>query len=376
MGASFFANYEIQKISFDFYHFQNGLIFLLLGLITILSKRKSTSDFLGREQTDQLKGLAIILVVVGHLWVHVSANKAIPVLGDYAVTLFLILSGFGLVRSTQNTSLTVGFFLSKRMKRVMIPYWVVTILILAGDYILLNRSYSPLEIGTTMAGINLTKTLHHLDYTRWYITILVIFYFIFLVAYLKLSGIRALIILFISSVALIILRLLNIFPLGAPHQLIAFPLGCLLATYYTQMHLWLKKSKRHYIVLLLSTICIVAFSWLICLFNSNPLPLLSDSLHKFSPIALNNIQALIFCFWLILFFGQIGWMGYKFSFLSFLGGLSYEIYLIHGPLLIKYNPIVKLLPSNFIVVSFLMFFVVVLWLSYLLNKSLYSLVAK
>jgi hypothetical protein len=78
----------------------NPVILALLVLAIAVSCRKQTTRFLDRTQTDQLKGLAILLVVIGHLGYHAITPQAALTFGSEGVALFLMLSGFGLTRSS------------------------------------------------------------------------------------------------------------------------------------------------------------------------------------------------------------------------------------------------------------------------------------
>ena len=136
-----FQNYEISKLSIPDPVLNNLIILCLLLGMSALRLKKSGSGFLDRIQTGQLKGLAIVLVVLGHLRVHVSEHPA-PTYASYAVALFLFLSGFGLTMSSLKKKLGVREFFVRRLSRVMVPYWMITLIILIADYLILGRTYS------------------------------------------------------------------------------------------------------------------------------------------------------------------------------------------------------------------------------------------
>jgi peptidoglycan/LPS O-acetylase OafA/YrhL len=66
----------------------------------------------------------------------------------------------------------------------------------------------------------------------------------------------------------------------------------------------------------------------------------------------------------MLIMAVIGNFNYISKFLIFCGTIAYEIYLIHGPLLIKYNIFFKWMPLSLIAVSFLIYLFCLLILSY------------
>ena len=94
-----YKNYEITKLAVEHSTLANSIIFLVLALLIILSVRKKVTRFLDVNQTNQAKGIAILLNVIGHLWVHVVSNKPALIWSGEALSLFLILSGYGLSRS-------------------------------------------------------------------------------------------------------------------------------------------------------------------------------------------------------------------------------------------------------------------------------------
>jgi hypothetical protein len=98
----FLSNYEHLKLSIPFPNINNLIIFVAILMVAAISCKNYKTYFLDKSQTNQLKGLAILLIIISHLWFHVSKNRAILMLGDYSVILFLILSGFGLTRSLCN----------------------------------------------------------------------------------------------------------------------------------------------------------------------------------------------------------------------------------------------------------------------------------
>jgi peptidoglycan/LPS O-acetylase OafA/YrhL len=335
-------------------------------LIALLTKHKTTTTFLDRTQTDQLKGIAILLVVLGHLWVHVSSVRAIPVLGDYAVTLFLILSGFGLTIS-QTTKPVNSKSIIRRFQRIFFPYWLITIFILTADFFLLNKAYSITEVMMTFVGINLSKDIKQIDYTRWYITLILINYIVYFLFNRYFNKANALLGIYVFCLVFCILNITKVFPLGSIDQIVAFPIGCSIAFYYESLkHAFNKRAVE-------LLVCILFFlTSLVFLLPNNP----SEIFFKAPLIGIKAVNSLLFCILLILLIGRIGKFGYASRFLSLCGLISYEVYLIHGPLLIKYNPIIKLFSPALILVSFMFFLTLVLILSFYINKAISPLIQK
>jgi len=355
-----FLNFETQKLFIPNPVLSNTLIFVALVCIAGITFVRQKSIFLDRVQTDQLKGIAILFVVTGHLWSHVSFDRNVLNFAGYAVALFLLLSGYGLTRSWQRKPLTASEFARRRIGRVMVPYWITTICILSLDYWLLDKQYSFVEICLTFCGLNFKHSLRYLDYARWYITLILIFYCVFFLANRLLRPLAALLSLFLFSFSLFIFRRMNIFPFGGLFHFVAFPLGCLIGYLYTPDNVAFINRKLPLTILLSVTFLgALLCNKIITGLNG------SGAVVKLLRLFFSNAQPILFCVLLITVFGLLGTFKICSRFFLFCGIVSYEIYLLHGPLLIKYNPVFPYFSSDSIVVGYLVFLLFILALSYL-----------
>jgi peptidoglycan/LPS O-acetylase OafA/YrhL len=75
----------------------------------------------------------------------------------------------------------------------------------------------------------------------------------------------------------------------------------------------------------------------------------------------------LFCLLCIVSISFIASIGYTSRLLSLLGCLSYELYLIHGPLLVKYNPVVSYFNNRFMLIGVFLWFGAALGLAYTLK---------
>lgn len=355
-----YLNFETEKLFIQNPNLGNALIFLAIISIAVVTGVRRKNIFLDRIQTDQLKGIAILFVVTGHLWTHVSLHGAVPNFAGYAVALFLLLSGYGLTRSWQKKPLTAKEFAFRRISRVMVPYWIATICILLLDYWLLNRHYTIIEILSTLCGMNFAQTLRYLDYARWYITLILIFYCVFFLANRVSRPLAAIFFLFVFSLLLFFLRRMDIFPFGALFHFVAFPIGCLIAYLYTPERVAFINRKLPLAILLLVTF----IGAILC---NKLMPTLNGggTVDKLLKLLVGNAYPLLLCVVLIAVFGLLGTFNICSRFFMFCGMVSYEVYLLHGPLLIKYNLIFPYFSPDSIVIGYLVFLVLILALSYL-----------
>lgn len=117
------------------------------------------NDYLTRENTAVMKGIAIILMLAHHLWgfperiaggelkyffniFGQSSISYIGVFGRICVSIFLFLSGYGLYRSSRKN----GFDLIGRLKRLYCAYWKVFVIFIPLAFLLFSDQ--PLYCGS------------------------------------------------------------------------------------------------------------------------------------------------------------------------------------------------------------------------------------
>jgi peptidoglycan/LPS O-acetylase OafA/YrhL len=330
-------------------------------MVSVLSLRKSTtSGPLDTIQTDQLKGLAILFVILGHLWVHVSQTKPVLVMSGEAVALFLMLSGFGLTRSL-GKRLTLKEFVARRLRRVLIPYWLSTIGILILDYLLLHRVYGLPDLISTFMGINVTVTTHHIDYVRWYITLLLIWYVLFFLASYELNHILPEAFLFLCA-GLIFIMDYYVVHVGF-YQVFAFPTGCFLGRHLKRFQTLFIAKPRSFIYLGVSLLAFyVTYTAVLCRYIKPHMPFI---IYR----AMGEFSSILFSLSLIILVAGYGSRKYASVVLGFTGALSYELFLLHGSFLIKYNPIFGFFGSSFIWGAFLVFLLFIYLLSIVFRET-------
>lgn len=132
---------------------------------------------LSKTTTANLKGLAILVVMLGHLvTIHKSSlNYDMRYFAAFSVSIFLILSGYGLCVSSSSNGLK-GFF-KKRLSAVMLPFVLVTIIVSAAYGILFT---DPIRVLRT---ITLTNPNNQIDGTMWFIYYISLWYVLFFAAY-------------------------------------------------------------------------------------------------------------------------------------------------------------------------------------------------
>ena len=197
---------------------------------------------ISREQSNTLRAIAIIMVLVGHGFSRLGESN-LDILkwgGGCGVAIFLILSGYGMSESYKKNGLQFKNYWKKRIVVVMIPYWCVMILQSFIDYFLLHRRMKAGLWLLSFCGYSDYDSLEGIDPTMWYITFIMVCYFIFFVVF-KIPRIS-------DNIKVAIL--LSIFILGFANKMIlttdwyinyfSFPIGVLVSIYGEKINDWMK----------------------------------------------------------------------------------------------------------------------------------------
>jgi len=327
-----FQNHEIIKLALDYPVLSPLVIYCSLLLLALYPRKKSENpSFLSRPVTVELRGLAILLVIVGHIGVHILIPEQqghFPVLGQYGVSIFFLLSGYGLTRSYFARPLMAGEFIRRRLSRVMIPYWIVTAIIVTLDTVVLDKSYTLTDLAATLLGFNGSLVVRSIDYVRWYITVLLIWYFLFMLIWKTMRGRKRKALCCFGIGSILIICDYYIYSIG--YAYLSFPFGVVIGLYYDELYNLYKAIPKNR--LLLGAGAVILANWLFRSF-------LLEYIDVFMPtIGMAFIAELS---WLLVAssLAVIGSVLIPFysPFLHIIGKYSYGIFLLHGALMIKYD---------------------------------------
>jgi peptidoglycan/LPS O-acetylase OafA/YrhL len=330
-----------------------------LGLILFSLHKKTETTYFDVSQTVQLKGLAIFFVVLGHFWTYIFFQKPL-IFSSYAVSIFLILSGIGHGILYKTGKFEYKNFIHKTIKRIFIPYWICTLLFLVLDFYLLDRTYSVNEILLTSLGINMNPGNRiHLDLTRWFITLLLLWYFVFCFARSLFSK-QVAYILYAVAFLLIVIRYYEIWSLGNVHNILAFPVGFSIGHNHSRiMDLFhnnnIKQKGVHCVVFLL--ICLG-----VLLIKTSNL----DNFFLFESVE-KVLKLLLLSYFLVIFFSLKKNVKFQSRILFFLGQTSYGLYLLNLPFIHRYNPLDSPFLLNHTIIAFYILLILLISLSLLVN---------
>ncbi|MHB8841238.1 MAG: acyltransferase family protein [Candidatus Aquicultor sp.] len=304
---------------------------LILVVIVIAASFRRTEDggtvvpFIDWEGTVQLKGVAILLVIISHLKLlkFISLPYDFSFSGAWGVAIFLFLSGFGLTQSYLKNGVGHGFF-KKRLGKVVLPYVIVTGIWLAIDAIFLAKTYSWSTAILALIGFDSSTSI---DPTMWFVTFIILWYLIFFLVFklptrdvVKLGLLFVFAYLFRNHAALVFPSRIS-WQLGLHAYL--FPVGALAGLYYRRLSYM---AKPKVLVLCLSVAAIPAFYFFSVY--------VGKSLVTFESYTWANFA---FALGAILLMATARFYGLSSKLLVLIGSISYELYLFEWVFMGKYN---------------------------------------
>ena len=322
-----------------------ALIVLCIAIISIVwTKRHSyiTSDTIF---TDQVRGIAILCIITFHYIVFDFTSNVFGASnswGQAGVSAFLMLSGYGLMSSFLTHGIYKGY-LKKRLLRILIPYWLVTFFLILVNITLQGTPYTFKTIAFAIFTIQLGNNPNPIDTVIWFVGyilfVYLVFYFVFSSKLKILKKIEAkittlsLVLIFIpgwilpylihnANGDLNFLGFWNIYSFS-------FPIGILLAYYYKPLVAKLEKVQTLHRTLLFwifLVICATVIAIQIVPDTLSPTVLTADSFHT----AVLGIMLIAIAFALSL-------SNRSSIFLTFIGQIAFELYLVHYTFLHKYD---------------------------------------
>jgi peptidoglycan/LPS O-acetylase OafA/YrhL len=310
------------------------------------------------------------------------------------VNLFLFLSGYGLTTSALKAESTIGKFYQKRLLKLFTPFWIVIAILFLSDFFLLHISYDWSYIIRSLLGFFPRADLAlDINSPLWFFTPVLFYYLIFPWGFFKKRPWLSAIIIYTASYLILLLKLpvsIDVLHLYQLH-LLAFPLGIAFASLNFQpfffsriaparieaflynierparMRNLLDKFKtpnvfaRSLQVFKRPAYHLITIGLLILIGFTAYYSDVGMSREKEQAISLVTMGAIIFFFMLKKF---------EIKLLYVFGIYAYEIYLIHWPLMSRYDLFFKYFPGWLAMVLYLGFF---LMIALALKKIVYQI---
>ncbi len=330
---------------------QSWWFFGFLAIVTLATTRyRPKFNVFDPNLTNQIKGWAIQAVVFSHIgYFLINQHQFLQPISFFAgvgVNLFLFLSGYGLAISALKKPLSPLRFYQKRLTKLYLPMWIGLIIFLLLDLWLLKLSYPSKTILESFIGYFPTANLFtNINSPLWFFSLILIYYITFPWLFWKrFPWIYPIIIIFGAR------WLLQQTPpddfknldLYQTHYL-AFPLGTLTAitlmnpyvhkTYSFILNIWNKINRYLQLILRVTTILIISISFYHRAIFSNvgTTPALEQQ------TSFIQMSLLLILFWLIPL---------RIKLWEWLGKYSYEIFLLHWPILARYDFLYRFVPAS------------------------------
>ncbi len=272
----------------------------------------SESSFMSRNYTDCLRGIAIIFVMMQHVFGMCYECRYFTPFGGIGVAIFLILSGYGLNESYKKSGISSIDYWSKKILRVFIPYAILS------SVLAYFHSVSTTDYLLNIFGI---KTSY------WYVGFLlkqyIIFYIFTKFAFFNRTESSRLYLM--SAVAVVVLFTL---PSIEAEQAFSFVLGVVMSQYKD----YFKEIIFRRYKLIVMSLFVIGISFLamrqLDMMRSCEVTIVNDIIRVFIVIPIGMFVVIafsaIYSFFNNNFIGKI---------LAFIGAMSFELYLVHMALL-------------------------------------------
>ena len=258
-----FLNHDLTKVQVSNPLILNLSLLFVFASLVFSSLRKTKGDMpLSLLQTNQMKGIAIIVIILHHLSIYVIKNPtdlAIFIDAGYVgVAVFLMISEMGIYISLESKGIKDFFF--KKIIRLYIPVGLAMVLEVSLIHILLpTQSNILLDFGRIIFDIL------KVDRNMWFVVFILFWYcMLYLTFCLNLSKTAKLI--FLVSVSVIILSIPNpstewsYFTLGKINAF-SFPVGCLIGIKHKFIVQKLEVLRKSNIAILFGAVfCLVVLS--------------------------------------------------------------------------------------------------------------------
>lgn len=336
----------------------SAIFFVVLLLAT---RRRKITEWFPTSLTAELKGLAILMIVISHIGYFLVTDHRflwpLSIAAGVGVNLFLFLSGFGLAASQMQKNLTPGQFYKKRLLKIFTPFWLMLVVFVALDFFILKINYSWEFLGKAAVGIFTRADLYHdLNSPLWYLTFIIGYYLLFPLVFFKKCPWLSAIILYAAGYLLVFWSpafLNNVLHLYKVH-LIAFPLGVLVAWAITKLKNpeILERLSRGWRAIGYYLVLVGLLALFIYTNTHSGINSADASARKEELMSILGILAIVLVFIM---------KKREFRMLSLFGIYSYEIYLWHWPIMYRYDIFYSWLPAWLSTILYLGLFLGVGW---------------
>lgn len=343
--------------------------FILILLVTF--RRSQHTDVFPISVTNELKGLGILTVVFAHFAYMKVTNweflYPLSTIAGVGVDLFLFMSGYGLTVGMMKRPMKALDFYKKRVIKIFIPFWIALIILFVADAVFLDRTYDIAYMIKSALGFFPTADgFRDVNSPFWYITWMIMFYILFPILFIQKSPWLTAIIL---GVIATVIGTLNPFELGSNwlHRLhtLAFSMGILAAWFLrpkenkedNALVAYVKNFRENGSNILRYTLMFVMFAVIVYLAQNTSgkdWPTLKAILGQSYYVEQLACLVIMMAFIVIFVIKKV-----DNKFLAMYGVFSYEVYLVHWPLIGRYDVFFDYFPAWAATILWLVVFILV-----------------
>lgn len=344
-------------------------IFTVLFCIALLfaMRRREDSGFSGTVTT-QLKGFSILAIIFSHIGYFLVSDQRflfpLSIAAGVGVNIFLLISGYGLTVSALKKPFSLLGFYKHRLPKLYIPLWISVALFFILDFFVLEKSYGFRYVVKAFFGFFDRAHLYlDLNSPLWYFSFIIFYYLLFPILFLRKHTWISATLLYGAGYVLVEWNPAFLNEVMGLYQLhiVAFPLGVFFAFIAT------KYRENNFIANLKQTIrpvfshrTFINFLYLLCLIAlCFIIAYTSYHSHVGDTPTLEQSTSIITTVALVSFFIIAKFQN---KFLYVFGIYSYEIYLLHWPILSRYDMFFKFFPAWLAMIFYLLFFSMIGWL--------------
>lgn len=285
-------------------------------------------DYISKENTDCLKGIFAIAVVLCHIYgrrpfgISFGIGAIFTALGYLSVAAFLFFSGYGLTVSYQSKG---AAYLNGFLKKRVLPTYIVQSFLIIVYTVFDICIGIPVSTSVVLQSFIFGKTI---VVNGWYIQMIIIFYLLFYIVYRISDGKYASIFMAIGVMGYILICALCRLPTTWYEASFAFLCGIVFAQNKDKIDSAFMKMSNAYIITFL--IAIVLFCFTFVFGNAGILPL-------FLKIQLKMLSVVCFvaCVLLVVMKVKI-----NFAPIRFIGKYYFEIYILQGIFLVMFDKVI------------------------------------
>ncbi|MFA6416785.1 MAG: acyltransferase family protein [Patescibacteria group bacterium] len=340
-------------------------IFIVLLLLSI--RRQKSFAGLSVALTQELKGFAILAIVLSHIGYFLVSDHRflfpLTIAAGLGVNLFLFLSGYGIATSSISKPLSVWQFYRHRLLKIYTPFWLVVIVLFALDFLIGHKTYGLGYMLQSIIGFFPHADLWtDLNSPLWYFTLIIFYYLLFPLVFFKKYPCFSAILLYLGGYLIVraepsildyVIHLYRI-------HLFAFPLGVLAAGLVSKYpgsraQASFKKIQEKFVANKLAARIIY---YLVALILLGVFVYTSYYSNIGKAHWLEEVTSLVTAAAIVILFLM---KKFEIKLLYWFGFFSYEIYLFHWPIMARFDIFYRFTPAWLATILYLGLFLALGW---------------